>query len=109
MGGLAAEQVSRIPLATWFRYRAAAERTQASVLLLTQHACTKSSAGLVVRLQIGEAIAEGGRVLTGFERRLDVSRQRLAEAAEKVVTMRKPPQRAGSVAWRSEAAWAGRR
>ena len=56
MGSLAAEHVSRIPLATWFRYRAAAERTQASVLLLTQHACAKSSAGLVLRLESG-----GGR------------------------------------------------
>ena len=108
MGGIAPEHVSRIPLATWFRYRAAAERTQASVLLLTQHACAKSSAGLVLRLESGEAMSQGGTVLTGFERRLEVARQRFAQGVEKVVPMRKPPQRAGVAVWRSGAAWAGR-
>ena len=33
MGSLGPEFVSRVPLATWFRYRAAAERTQTSILL----------------------------------------------------------------------------
>jgi hypothetical protein len=108
MGGIAPEHVSRIPLATWFRYRAAAERTQASVVLLTQHACSKSAAGLVVRLESGAAVSEGGTVLIGFERRLDVARQRFAQDAEKVMTMRKPPQRAGVAVWRSGTAWAGR-
>ena len=55
MGSIAPEYASRVPLATWFRYRAAAEKTQASILLLTQHACAKSSAGLVLRLQPGNA------------------------------------------------------
>jgi recombination protein RecA len=109
MGSLAAEQVSRIPLATWFRYRAAAERTQASVLLLTQHPCSKSSAGLVLRLASGDAWAEGATVLAGFERRVEVSRQRFAQNAEKVVPLRKPPQRAGVAAWRSKTTWVGRR
>jgi hypothetical protein len=109
MGSVAAEHVSRIPLATWFRYRAAAERTQASVLLLTQHACSKSSAGLVLRLESGDTWAEGATVLTGFERRVEVSRQRFAQSAEKVVPLRKPPQRVGVVAWRSKTTWVGRR
>ena len=109
MGGLAPEQVSRIPLATWFRYRAAAERTQASVLLLTQYACAKSSAGLVLGLQSGEALTEGATVLAGFERRIEVARARFSLSAEKVVTMRKPPQRVGVATWRSGTTWAGRR
>ena len=58
MGSIAPEYASRVPLATWFRYRAAAERTQASILLLTQHACAKSSAELVLRLQPGNALRE---------------------------------------------------
>ena len=41
MGSVAPEFASRVPLATWFRYRAAAERTQSSILLLTQYACAK--------------------------------------------------------------------
>jgi hypothetical protein len=108
MGSLAPEHVSRIPLATWFRYRAAAERTQASVVLLTQYPCSKSSAGLVLRLESEEAATEGEMVLTGFERRTEVARRRFAEQ-EKVIPMRKPPQRAGVAMWRSQTAWAGRR
>jgi hypothetical protein len=109
MGSLAPEHVSRIPLATWFRYRAAAERTQASVVLITQYPCSKSSAGLVLRLEGGKAASGGETVLTGFERRIQVSRQRFAQAPEKVIPMRKPPQRAGVVVWRSQTAWAVRR
>ena len=112
MGSLTPEHVSRIPLATWFRYRAAAERTQSSVLLLTQHACSKSSAGLVLRLRNEGAIAQGATVLDGFGRQVEVSRQRFAqsgESAEKVVPIRKPPQRAGVAMWRSNTTWAGRR
>ena len=112
MGSLAPEHASRIPLATWFRYRAAAERTQASILLLTQYACSKSSAGLVLRLRSGDAVTEGETVLAGFERRIEVSRQRFAqipENEEKVVPIRKPPQRAGIATWRSGTTWAVRR
>jgi len=111
MGSLAPEHVSRIPLATWFRYRAAAERTQASVLLLTQHPCAKSSAGLVLRLESGGALTEDATVLTGFARRIEVARQRFAplESEEKVVSIRKPPQRAGVATWRSRTTWAGGR
>ena len=112
MGSLSPEHVSRIPLATWFRYRAAAERTQTCVLLLTQYACSKSSAGLVLRLRHNDAIGEATTVLTGFERRIEVSRQRFAqgeESAEKVVPIRKPPQRAGVAMWRSKTTWAGGR
>jgi recombination protein RecA len=112
MGGIAPEHASRIPLATWFRYRAAAERTQTCVLLLTQYGCSKSSAGLVLRFTSGDVLSEGTRVLAGFERRIEVSRQRFAEISEnpeKVVYLRKPPQRAGIAAWHSVTAWAGRR
>ncbi len=70
MGSLAAEYVSRVPLAIWFRYRAAAERPQASIVLLTQHPCSKSSAGLVVRLQTGTSGARGSRAATGFHARV---------------------------------------
>lgn len=109
MGSIAPEQVSRIPMATWFRYRAAVERTQACVLLLTQHPCAKSSAGLVLRLQAGNAVSEGPTVLTALERYVEVSRQRFTEVTSKVIPLRKPPQRADSTAWHSRTIWAGRR
>jgi recombination protein RecA len=54
MAGIAPEHAARVPLATWFRYRAAVERTRASLLLLTQHSCAKSSAELLLRFGPGE-------------------------------------------------------
>jgi hypothetical protein len=107
MGSMAPEHVSRIPLATWFRYRAGAERTRASVVLLTQYPCAKSSAGLVLRLEGGAVATQGAAVLAGFERRMEVSRQRFAQVTEKVIPMRKPPQRVGVATWRSGMTWAG--
>jgi hypothetical protein len=63
MCSIAPQDALRIPLATWFRYRAAAERTQASFLLLTQHPCAKSSAELLLRLEAGGVHHEGSTVL----------------------------------------------
>jgi hypothetical protein len=107
MGSMAPEHVLPIPLATWFRYRAGAERTQASVVLLTQYPCAKSSAGLELRLEGGAVATQGAAVLAGFERRMEVSRQRFAQVTEKVIPMRKPPQRVGVATWRSGMTWAG--
>jgi recombination protein RecA len=104
MGSLAPEQVSRIPLATWFRYAAAAERSRASVVLLTQHGCSKSSAGLVLRMRAGEARGEG-TLMGGLRCSVEVSRQRSVEA--KVVAMKRPVQRVSGAAWVSRATWAG--
>ena len=116
MGGIAQEHVSRVPLATWFRYRAAAERTHACVLLLTQHACAKSSAGLALRLGTGGALSDGSTVFAGCEHSVEVSRQRFAEGAapehaqergSNVVPLRKLPQRVSGASWQSRTAWAG--
>jgi recombination protein RecA len=49
-GEIASEVVSRIDLSTWYRYRVAAEQTQASIVLLSQYACAKSSSELQLRL-----------------------------------------------------------
>jgi hypothetical protein len=107
LGSIAPEHVSRIPLATWFRYGAAAERSRTSVLLLTQHACSKSSAGLVLHLQAGPPLSGESTVLTGLERHVEVSRQRFTEVSLKVVPFRKPTQCASGTDWQSKTAWAG--
>ncbi|HTF68386.1 MAG TPA: hypothetical protein VK638_37480 [Edaphobacter sp.] len=108
MGSLAPEHASRVPLATWFRYRAAAERTQASILLLTQHPCAKSSAGLVLRLQPGQALQEEMTVFTGLRHHVEVSRQRFSQAPSNVIPLRKPPQR-NTASWQTRTTWAGYR
>jgi recombination protein RecA len=109
MGSIAPEYASRVPLATWFRYRAAAEKSQASILLLTQHACAKSSAGLVLQLQPGNALHEEKTVFTGVEYCVEVVRERFQPVSTNVIPLRKPPQRARDASWQSRAAWAGAR
>ncbi|MGA9671494.1 MAG: recombinase RecA, partial [Terracidiphilus sp.] len=109
LGSIAPEFSARVPLATWFRYRAAAERTQASILLLTQYACAKSSAELSLRFEPGEALRDEVTVFTGIEHRTEVVRRRFTGAAENVVPLRKPPQRANAGSWQSRTAWTGAR
>jgi hypothetical protein len=108
MGSLTPESASRVPLATWFRYRAAAERTQSSILLLTQYSCAKSSAELLLRLQPAEALCDETTVFTGIQPRIEVARHRFTQTAESdVVPLRKPPQNVQSASWQSRTAWAG--
>lgn len=109
MGSIAPEYTSRVPLATWFRYRAAAENTQASVLLLTQHSCATSSAGLVLRLKPSDALREERTVFTGVEHRVEAVRQRFGPTSTNVISLRKPVQRENAANWQSRTTWAGRR
>ena len=109
MGSLAPEFVSRVPLATWYRYRAAAERTQSSILLLTQYACAKSSAELVLQLHTAEPICDEPTVFSGIRPHVEVMRQRYPPAASNVVPMRKPPQREDVASWESRTVWAAAR
>jgi recombination protein RecA len=109
MASVAPEYASRVPLATWFRYRAAAERTQACFLLLTQHPCTKSSGELLLRFQPGEARSDESTVFTGIEHRLEVERRRFTQASACVVPLRKLPQSVSAARWKSQSSLAGAR
>jgi hypothetical protein len=109
IGSIAPEHASRVPLATWFRYRAAAEQTHASILLLTQHSCAKSSVELLLRLQPGNARRDEATVFTGIEHEIEVVRRRFAQAPTNVIPLRKPPQRATTTTWKSRTTWAGPR
>lgn len=109
MASLSAEHASRVPLATWFRYRAAAERTQAVFLLLTQHSCAKSSGELLLRFQPGKVRDDEATVFTGIEHRLQVERRRFMQESTNVVSLRKPPQSANAAHWKSQTTWAGAR
>jgi recombination protein RecA len=107
MGSIAPEYASRVQLATWFRYRAAAEKTQTSFLLLTQHPCAKSSAELVLRFSPGEPLIDNAIVFTGIEHRLEVARQRFTQTQSNVVPLRKPPKNVNAVNWSTRSTWAG--
>ncbi len=105
LGSVPAAFAWRIPLATWFRFRAACERTRASLILLTQHPCARSSAELVLRLQPG-TIEAHGNVMTGVHYSAATERSRFAESEPRVVSIRKPPQSERPGHWKSGAAWA---
>jgi recombination protein RecA len=107
MGSLPAEYALRVPLATWFRFRAAAERLQANVLLLTQHACSRNSAGLVLRLNQGNVLNDDSTVFSGLEHKAELTRQRFPQ--DNVFPLRKQPQSEQTAAWQTKTAWAGPR
>jgi recombination protein RecA len=112
MGSLNAEYALRVPLATWFRFRAAAERLQSNVLLLTQHACFRNSAGLVLRLDPidpgkGSVLGKDGTIFTGLEHRAELARQRFAQG--NVLPLRKQPQNVQTAQWQVQSVWAGQR
>jgi hypothetical protein len=109
MASIAPEYASRVPLATWFRYRAAAERTQAAFLLLTQHSCAKSSGELLLRFKPGKARDDEATVFTGVEYGLEIERKRFAQERTNVVPLRKPPLSANVAHWKSQTVWAGAR
>ena len=107
LGSTPPEMAWRIPLATWFRFRAACERSRTSLVLLTQHPCARSSAELVVRLETGEMEAQS-KVMSGVRYCAATERNRSYESTARVIPIRKPPQsehpdRPGQ--WKSEASW----
>jgi recombination protein RecA len=91
------EQALRIPSATWFRFRRAAQESDAIFLLLTQVACARSSALCVLDCSIGVANISGN-LLNGLSRTAEVARQRLSSSFAK-----KSPGRAAR--WDATPAW----
>jgi hypothetical protein len=98
LGDTAPEQASRIPLATWFRYRQAAERTQCSLVVVGTRGYAQSAAAVVLECSAQHAEQAGGTVLRGFE--FAVRRERERQAPIEITT-RKPPM----ATWQANAAW----
>ena len=97
LASVAHEQALRIPSATWFRFRRAAQESDAILLLLTQVACARSSAACVLDCSAGDA-QMSGNLLTGLSRTAEVARQRVSSPYAK-----KAPGRAAG--WESRPAW----
>ncbi|MGA2218480.1 MAG: ATPase domain-containing protein [Terracidiphilus sp.] len=97
LGDTAPEHASRIPLATWFRFRQAAHRARTCLVVLGQDAYAQSSAAAVLECtQRHEAIA-GETVLDGL--RFEVVRQR--QRSLQMTTGKKPP----ASVWPARGAW----
>jgi recombination protein RecA len=109
LGSIAPEYVLRVPLDRWHRCRLAAERSQTSILLLTQHGCAKNSAGLLLQMLPGKALHDEATVFTGLQYRVEVLRERFKPTPTNVVPLRKPPARTTGATWHGRSAWAGRR
>jgi recombination protein RecA len=108
MGSVAPQYVARIELSTWHRYRLATERTQSSILLLTQYPCAKSSSELQLKLFTAEETVGDPTVFSGIRSQIEVARQRLAQEPLNVVPLRKPPQSTRTAYWERQTTWAVR-
>ena len=108
LGSVDPQFATRIPLATWFRFRAAAERTRTAFLLLSQHPCAHSSAEVVLRTSV--ALPQAGTVLTAVPFTVERVRQRFTPPPpSNVLSIRKPPARATTAVWSAATTWAGGR
>lgn len=98
VGDTAPEQGSRIPLATWFRFRQAAERTRCSLVVLERKGYAQSVAGVVLECEAVRAERAGGTVLQGSKFAVRRGRERFAPVE---IGTRKPPM----ATWQADAAW----
>ena len=107
------EHGNRIPLATWFRFRQAADRTRCSLLVLAPRPFAQSSAALVLECSAVSAHTAGSTVLNGFSYQVLTGRERFAppqnlvqapthKLAPTLVAARKPP----LSTWSANASWA---
>jgi len=98
LGSTACEHGNRIPAATWFRFRQAADRCRCILVVLGKAAYAQSCAAVVLECARGQARSAGGTVLRGFEYTV----QRRCERFTPVeICTRKPP----VSAWAAPAAW----
>jgi recombination protein RecA len=88
LGSTAPEQGTRIPLATWFRFRQAADRTRCSLLVLAQQPLAQSSAAVVLECAPQPAQTLSQTVLTGCTYEVRSGRQRFTPY---LAAQKKPP------------------
>jgi recombination protein RecA len=98
LGGIAREQGNRIPLATWFRFRQAADRARSSLVVLGRAAYAQSAAALVVACRPARVLTAGATALRGFAFEIERRRERF-ETLE--IRDRKPP----ASTWNADASW----
>jgi len=92
------EHARRIPLATWFRYRQAADRTRCSLLVLGKAPFAQSSAAVVLECRQGDVDSASGTVIRNFSYIVQRQRERFSHITS---IDRKPP----ASTWTAQAAW----
>ncbi len=94
----AIEHGRRIPLATWFRYRQAADRTRCSLVILGRAPYAQSSAALVLECRPDRIDAANQNVIREFSYNAQRSRERSTPLFS---ISRKPP----ASTWSAPASW----
>ena len=102
LGGMDPVHGMRIPLASWFRFRQAADRTRCSLVVLGRASFAQSSAAVVVDCTAARAQSQGGTVLTASSFEFSRRRQRFSE---QMCVERKPP----ASTWTAQTAWTAER
>jgi recombination protein RecA len=98
LGDMAREYACRIPLATWFRFRQAAEHTRCCLVVLGQAAYAQSSAEVALECEALQPEMAGSSVMRGFTFKLQLGRQRFSAFRPGT---RKPP----VSTWSAGSAW----
>jgi hypothetical protein len=91
LGSTAPEHSARIPLATWFRFRQAADRTRCCLLVLATQPVAQSSAALVLECEARNAQPAGQTVLAGCEYQVRTGRVASTASTLHLAGRRKPP------------------
>lgn len=100
------EHACRIPLATWFRYRQAADRTRCSLLVLGKAPLAQSSAAVVLECRPATIESASGTVIRNFSYKVHRRRERFSPPTTSITSIdRKPP----ASTWTSPVAWATER
>jgi recombination protein RecA len=104
-GSLTPEQISRVPLSTWFRYRSVADKTQTCLLLLTQYSCSKSSAALVLNLLPGKELLHEPTVFAGIRFHASLTRGHNPTSHKNVIQLKSSPHSERFAEWNSFSSW----
>jgi hypothetical protein len=112
MGDVGPEQARRVPLASWYRFRLQAEKSQAILLLVTQTACASSCASVVLRCleaderwQYANEASIGMPLLTGFRYRVGADCKR-GSAQASFHPCKKKPVSVAETSWNGTTLWA---
>jgi hypothetical protein len=96
------EYARRIPLATWFRYRQAADRTRCSLLVIGKASCAQSSAAVVLECRPAAVDSVSGTVIRNFSYNVHRQRERFSPITAPITSIdRKPP----ASTWTAQTAW----
>ena len=101
LSSTAHQDASRIPLASWFRFRQAADRTRCSLVVLAQQPLAQSSSAVVLECSPLSAQSGNQTVLSGYQYQLQTGRLASHPSSLSLAGRRKPP----ASTWTPTAPW----